>query len=236
MDAITLIIVGLLLIVVLYIPFPFAVQRLMRRKFLATVRKSGLACLTFDDGPCPETTPQLLALLKRNGIKATFFLVGEKVARYPNLVDKIVADGHQIGEHSYSHSHPWKCSPWRSAADLIKGGQALKRYKVFQRCACFRPPYGKFNFVTLLYVWITKKRVAFWDLDPKDYQGRSGEQVAQKILEQLRSGAVVLLHDGRQGRNGSMVHVTVEATQLTLEALTRNQLRFATIEQALSRK
>jgi peptidoglycan/xylan/chitin deacetylase (PgdA/CDA1 family) len=78
MDLITLIIVGLALAFVLYIPFPFAVKTMLRRKFLSTVRKSGYTCLTFDDGPCPLATPQILKLLKKKGIKATFFFGGRK--------------------------------------------------------------------------------------------------------------------------------------------------------------
>ncbi len=235
MGLITFIAVGFALAFVLYIPFPFAVMALLRRRFLSTVRKSGYTCLTFDDGPCPLATPQILKLLKQNGIKATFFLVGEKAEKHPDLVDMIVAGGHEVGEHGYSHSHPWKCSPLRSATDLIKGRQALKRHQALRNTTCFRPPYGKFNLFTLIYVWITKKQVAFWDVDPKDYREYSGQRVAKKVIDRFRAGSVVLLHDGRNGRNSGATLVTVAATQSVLRSSKKSRLHFATISEALAR-
>ncbi len=234
MGLITLLIGGLALAFVLYIPFPFVVKTWLRRKFLAEIRKSGYVCLTFDDGPCPEATPQILALLKQHGIQATFFVVGEKVAKHPDLADKIAADGHEIAEHSFSHSHPWKCNPLRSTIDLIKGGQALKHYQAYQSSIRFRPPYGKFNLFTLLYVWITRKQVAFWDIDPKDYRDYSGDGAALQAINQLRPGSVILLHDGRNGQNSNTAQVTVAATQMLLEAAVKSRLHFATIGEALS--
>jgi peptidoglycan/xylan/chitin deacetylase (PgdA/CDA1 family) len=234
MGLITLLASGLALTFILYILLPFAVVTLWRKKFLAKIRKSGYVCLTFDDGPCPKTTPPILALLKQYGIHATFFLIGEKAAKYPDLVNKIIADGHEVGEHSYSHSHPWKCSPARAAIDLIKGGQALKHVQTPRRSICFRPPYGKFNLFTLIYVRTTRKRVAFWDIDPKDYRAYSGHTVAQKVIDQFHPGAVILLHDGRHGLHGSPMQVTVTATQLILEAAARSRMRFAKIGEALS--
>lgn len=234
MELITWILIGAALAFVLYIPFPFVIKCVMRTRFLSTVGKSGFICLTFDDGPCPEATPQILAILKQNGIKATFFLVGEKVVAYPGLTDKILADGHQVGEHSYSHSHPWKCSPWRSAVDLIKGGHVFKRYQVLRQSIYFRPPYGKFNLLTLLYVWITKKQVAFWDIDPQDYRDYSGREIAQKAIAQLHTNSIVLLHDGRNNANDSVNTVTVNATNLILEAAPKNTRRFVTIAEAIA--
>lgn len=229
---ITLSCIGLALAMVLYIPFPFIVKTLMRRKFLSTVRKSGCTCLTFDDGPCPVATPQILDLLRQRGIKATFFLVGERIEKFPEVVDRIVADGHEIGEHSYSHSHPWKCSPLRSLMDLIKGNRTLKRYEALQSTTWLRPPYGKLNLLSLLYVWIMKKQVAFWDIDPKDYREYSGRKVAQTVLDRFHAGSVILLHDGR---NGSTALSTIAATRFILGAARKSKLRFATIGEALTR-
>jgi len=231
MGSLTLTIIILALAFVLYIPFPFVVKTWMRRRFLVTVRKSGYTCLTFDDGPCPIATPQILDLLQKNGVKATFFLLGEKVEKYPDLVDRIMADGHEVGEHSYSHSHPWKCSPLRSITDLTRGGQTLKRYTA-QGTTCFRPPYGKLNLFTLIYLWITKRQVAFWDIDPKDYREHCGRMVAQKIGDRFRTGSVVLLHDGR---NGGAALATIAATQLLLGSAAKSKLRFGTIGEALAR-
>jgi peptidoglycan/xylan/chitin deacetylase (PgdA/CDA1 family) len=198
------IVLGALAAFVLYIPIPFVVKEVMRRKSLATVRKTGNVYLTFDDGPDPEATPAILDLLRQNGAKAAFFMLGESVAKYPNIVKHIIAEGHEIGEHSYGHTHPWKGSPLRSAVDLIKGGHALQQHPRPASASYFRPPFGKLNLVTLLYVWLTKKKVVFWNVDPRDYDpASSAETVARFAMDRLDAGSIILLHDGRRGPDRS---------------------------------
>jgi peptidoglycan/xylan/chitin deacetylase (PgdA/CDA1 family) len=219
----------------LYFLFPLAVNQFMRRSFSEKAKKSGSICLSFDDGPHPEATPAILDLLKAKNSKATFFLVGENVERYPALTARIIADGHEIGEHSYSHTHPWRTSPLRSLDDLRKGARTLAPYEMVHHFSLFRPPFGKFNLVTLLYVWLSKKHVAFWTVDPKDYQQDSGEAVFNLLLPHLHPGSVILLHDGRRNTHND-VRTTVSALRLILDAVDEKGLALTTIGEVIFHK
>lgn len=219
-----------------YILIPWGLKILLRRRFLAVIRRSGCVCLTFDDGPNPELTPRILEVLRAAGVKATFFLVGEKVEEYPELTRQIAQMGHEIGEHSYRHTHPWLTGPFRTAADLLRGGHVTEKYQSENRPVHFRPPYGKLNFVTLLYVWVKKRHPAFWDVNPKDYKRGSGEQVANFVIECLAPGSVILLHDGNGHSNSnSRSPVTAVALEHILNATVKRGVEFATIRQAESR-
>jgi peptidoglycan/xylan/chitin deacetylase (PgdA/CDA1 family) len=222
-----------ILILFFYILFPWIMKAYIRRRFLSIIRNSGCICLTFDDGPCPESTPKILELLQEAGAKATFFLLGENVNKYPSLAAMIVASGHEVGEHSYAHSHPWKSGPFRSIVDLVKGGRAIRKYGLSNNSPMFRPPYGKLNLVTLLYIWLCRKQVAFWAIDPKDYREHSGERVVKSIIGCLCPGSVVLLHDGRRNSN-KPPQVTVDALKQLL-GMANDCKIFTTVSEAISR-
>ena len=184
------------LLVVIYLVIPAIIKILLRRQFLTNVDQDGKVYLTFDDGPNPEATPLLLDVLKRHKVRATFFVTGEMAAQFPEIVQRICDEGHGLGGHSYSHCHPWKTGPLTSLFDMIKGRRVIKGYIGSQKPMLFRPPYGKFNFVTLCYVFLTKQKVVFWNNDPKDYSKVAPEQVVEEILQNIPDRRVVLMHDG----------------------------------------
>ena len=124
---------------------PFIAKTYLRDRFVRRVATSGAAYLTFDDGPNPSVTPMLLDLLAKYRVKATFFVIGEKAERNPDLIARIVAEGHAIGEHSYRHLSALRSSPWRIARDLLNGAVALDTIGVPSQKRLFRPPYGKLN-------------------------------------------------------------------------------------------
>lgn len=219
---------------ILYILIPWGFKILIRDKFLLKIKKSGCVCLTFDDGPNPKTTPNILKLLEEKNIKATFFLLGKNAEKYPNIVKDIINGGHEIGEHSYKHTHAWITGPIFTAVDLIKGERVLKRMKFPHKINLIRPPYGKFNFVTLLYVWLRKKRVAFWNIDPEDFANSSSQSIAEYVLHRLNSGSVVLFHDARKNTSRP-ADLTVEAIKLILEKSSDVGFHFMTISKALNR-
>lgn len=219
---------------VLYIIVPWAAKAFLRRRFLVTIGRSGCTCLTFDDGPNPASTPEILQLLKDAGAKATFFVLGENAAKYPELVAQIVAMGHQVGEHSYRHRHPWKTGPLGSVADIVTGRHIATRHISSDEPIWFRPPHGKLNLISLFYILLAKRRVAFWDINSRDYQHESGEPVAALVVDRLSVGSVVLLHDGRI--NPSMnVDSTLSGLKSILEAAATRGLRLTTIREAFSR-
>lgn len=220
------------LIIFAYLPFPMLVKIWLRKRFLAGMRGASVVCLTFDEGPDPDSTPPILELLDRYQAKATFFLLGRNAVRHPRLVKDIMASGHEIGEHSDRHTHAWKCGPFATATDLINGGRSISSV-AGGPVPWFRPPYGKLNIISLLYIVFGRKRVAFWDIDPKDYAADSAAQVCNETFSSLRNGRVLLLHDGRTGESNDK-GVTVSALEGILAEGTRRGLTFGSVSQALN--
>ena len=150
-------------------------------------RREPKVALTFDDGPS-ETTEALLALLKAHGVKATFFLTGERAKKRPDLVEKIREAGHQIEDHGQIHQ-AWKLLlPWVEWRHMAENPA---RY--------YRPPHGLHTPFTRPFARILGKRVALWDLESKDWLDVPPEALAERLLYYLRPGSVVLLHEDRRG-------------------------------------
>lgn len=151
--------------------------------------------LTFDDGPDPEFTPPILDLLKAHGATATFFLVGNRIDEHPAVVQRIVAEGHQLGNHSWTH-------PFMS--DLPLAGQLDEIDRTDQRLAVydgkpahpFRPPCGVLPANLLLHFARTGRTVAYWSYDSHDYERLPAPTLLAGVrATPPRSGDVVLMHD-----------------------------------------
>jgi peptidoglycan-N-acetylglucosamine deacetylase len=139
-------------------------------------RSARSVCLTFDDGPDPEHTPLILDVLKREGVPATFFVVGRRAARHPDLVRRVAAEGHALGHHSYSHSPPEQTSAGRLVAEVGKTGDVLTRIVGFSP-ALFRPPHGKVTAAKLWGLWRRGMTVVLWNVDPKDFSCGSADEL-----------------------------------------------------------
>lgn len=218
---------------VIYLAVPGAIKLVLRRRFLARVHASGCACLTFDDGPNPESTPQILEILQRAGVRATFFMIGGHAERNPELTALVRRMGHEIGEHGYAHKNAWTSGPLASALDLWKCHKALAALGNGSRAPILRPPFGKLNLVTLIYAWIKKRWLAFWNVDPRDYASDSAEKVANYVADRMARGSVILLHDGRRA-HGSDPAITTEALKMILERGSRYGVKFAPLGEALA--
>jgi peptidoglycan/xylan/chitin deacetylase (PgdA/CDA1 family) len=154
--------------------------------------------LTFDDGPHPVYTPQVLDRLARFDVRAGFFLIGRNIPRDPSLVKRISAAGHLIGNHSYDHRATVLSAPrthWREIArcqaEIEKAGG--------ERPELYRPPLGRLTPTGILAAWGHGLRVMTWSLDANDWQCRSPDDAqacADAIVQEARPGDVVLLHDG----------------------------------------
>jgi peptidoglycan/xylan/chitin deacetylase (PgdA/CDA1 family) len=213
---ILVIIFFLILIPVLYIPLPYIISKLLKKYTTDKYTGSDALYITFDDGPSEYLTPRILEMLEEANAKATFFLLGKHADQYPELV-KIISDkGHLIGEHSYSHTHPWKSGPIKSAKDLLKGRKSLRQYQNHKRSIYFRPPYGKFNLITLLYVIFFRKKTIFWTDDPKDYMISTADHFIENEIQCIEKGAIVLLHDGR-ARTDENPDTTIDVLKAILE-------------------
>ena len=148
--------------------------------------------LTFDDGPSPETTPFILKKLKEEKIKATFFLIGKQIERYPELFKKIIDNGHVIANHSYSHQNGWKSNLSNYLNDIEKCQRLMPENKLF------RPPYGK---LSPLKIWCLKKnyKLILWDIFTWDFHLNSKpKEIKENVLKHTRSGSIIVFHNNKK--------------------------------------
>jgi peptidoglycan/xylan/chitin deacetylase (PgdA/CDA1 family) len=198
---------------------------------LVAVETSGkLLALTFDDGPDPASTPELLDALARHGMRATFFLVGSRAARHPELVARIAAEGHEIGNHSWDHPALSILPPREVARQIRRARAALEPHGA----ALMRPPYGALSLATSLVARALGYRVVTWSVACGDARGADAGTVAARILKAAAPGAIVLLHDTLYSWEDERFRdrgPTIDAVGLLAERLP--DWRFVTISELL---
>jgi peptidoglycan/xylan/chitin deacetylase (PgdA/CDA1 family) len=147
--------------------------------------------LTFDDGPNPLETPQVLHVLETHGARGTFFLLGQCAQRYPDLVARILRGGHAIGNHSWDHPSFPAIKASERRRQIRECGRALGDARV----KLFRPPYGDQTVASRLDpLWLGWEVVA-WSISGTDWRGDGAGTIAERILRDLHPGSIVLLHD-----------------------------------------
>jgi peptidoglycan/xylan/chitin deacetylase (PgdA/CDA1 family) len=168
-----------------------------------TIRR---VALTFDDGPDPVHTPRLLDLLGEAQVRGTFFLVGERAVRAPEVARAIVGAGHEVGNHTWSHRNLWVCSPRETEREIRRGDEAIASMAGL-RPRYFRPPWGLVN----LAVFPTLRRLetpcVFWSLQPEGLRPCPPHLMVERVIGGVRPGAVVDLHDaeGVRGAGGRLI-------------------------------
>jgi peptidoglycan/xylan/chitin deacetylase (PgdA/CDA1 family) len=154
----------------------------------------GKVALTFDDGP-GTYTPQILAVLKNYGVKATFFEIGENAAAHPDYVKQIIDEGHVIGDHTYTHPDLTKLSYDAQLNEISKTKTAIEGI-VSTNVHFFRPPYGSYNADTDKVMGALSMERILWNVDPRDWSGMPADSILQNVLANTKSGSIVLMHDG----------------------------------------
>ena len=166
-----------------------------RRLLVSGDSKVPTVYLTFDDGPDPETTPDILDVLRRHRVLATFFVVGRQVQAHPDIVRRISAEGHTIGGHTFSHQAPQETTS-KELIGEIRQTDLLLRKIIGQGCRLFRPPFGKLTFTKLFRLWADRRTIVLWNRDPKDFSTSSSKRLATWFrANPLVAGDVILLHD-----------------------------------------
>ncbi|MFC0625912.1 polysaccharide deacetylase family protein [Kribbella deserti] len=160
--------------------------------------------LTFDDGPDPAWTPQILATLAKYNAKATFFQLGSMVTQHPGLQEQIRAAGHAIGNHSISHAQLTAISGQKRHHEIFDGPQSR----------CFRPPYGATNAKVRADIKAAGMKQILWDIDPRDWAKPGKSAIVQNVMSNVHPGAVILMHDGGGDRTQ-----TVAALETILQKL-----------------
>jgi len=180
--------------------------------------------LTFDDGPDENITPRLLELLSKHEIKATFFVVGQKAERYPEIILQIHKNGHAIGNHSYTHPHLIFKSK-----EIIEGEIKRTDKAVFEitgkRPTLFRPPHGQFGLAVLSVLKSTNHRMVLWSASSQDYKVKtSTEKIQARMKKYVRPGKIVLMHDG----HSKSLH-TFRALENSLGAFKERGFKFSAL-------
>ena len=144
--------------------------------------------LTFDDGPDPESTPELLDILNNNNVKALFFCNGRAAEKFPELINKIRETGHLVGNHGYSHLNGWRTSQEKYCEDVNRASRLTSGN-------LFRPPYGRLTINQ--YKELSKSfTIFFWDIMPYDFDRSFGSERSLNVLnKKLRPGSIIVLHD-----------------------------------------
>lgn len=182
--------------------------------------------LTFDDGPWPNTTAQVLNILKENNIKGTFFVVGQNIKNYPDLLKRIVAEGHVIGNHTWHHRYHFM-NPQVAAYEVDNTNDLI--YKVTGvKTNLFRPPGGIMNNGVVAYARNSKYAIIMWSSDSIDYSQPSVPRLINNVFRTAAPGGIVLMHDG--GGNRSR---TVEALPGIISKFRSQGYSFVTVPELL---
>jgi peptidoglycan-N-acetylglucosamine deacetylase len=177
--------------------------------------------VTFDDGPDATYTPQILEILRRYDASATFFLIGEKAASHPGLVERILRDGHEIANHSYTHPD-FVSIGWRAAFSEIGRTQTLLGDIQGRAVSCFRPPKGRLTLAAVLAAWFRRLTVVMWSVDLKDFCAERSEQILQRLADRpICDGDVVLYH--------GHTHAALAALPAVLESARRSGRRLVPV-------
>lgn len=146
--------------------------------------------LTFDDGPIPEVTPKVLAILAQYKVKATFFMVGENIDKHPEVFEQVVQAGHSIGNHTYNHLKGWKTSFKEYMENTDRSADRI------QNTDLFRPPYGKATLRQRIALHKKGYRLIYWDIMTHDYNPLvTPEQMLRRVQRDTRPGSIINFHD-----------------------------------------
>ena len=185
--------------------------------------------LTFDDGPWPEYTAQVLDILKKNQVKGTFFVVGQMLKRYPNLGKRIVDEGHVIANHTWHHWYHYFNK--QAAAFEIDRTSDLIYQTTGVKTNLFRPPGGKLHNGLVAYAKSKNYTVVMWSADSIDYRRQSPSTLVARVMKQSAPGGIVLMHDGGGNRS-----TTVAALPKMIRKYQEKGYRFVTVPELLEIK
>lgn len=178
--------------------FPSFLQRLYPDAVWRGDKSLKCVYLTFDDGPVPEVTPDVLDILDRYKVKATFFWVGENVGRYPDLAREVVRRGHRVGNHTYNHLNGWKTPHAVYIENILKANDIMRNTlgTDWRGVRLFRPPYGRGGMKVRPWLRERGYKVVLWDIITHDYnKNYTPQEIENIVFRYVRSGSVILMHD-----------------------------------------
>ena len=183
-----------------FIRMPWFLKLLMRKAEWRLPTREKAIYLTFDDGPIPEVTDFVLDQLAKFNAKATFFAVGENVQKHPDILQRILTQGHQVGNHTFNHLNGWKNESKRFLENVKKCQAALEPFLPADQPHFFRAPYGKLR-LSQFKSLSRQYRLIFWDLLTYDFDATFNPEACLKTsLAKTRPGSIVVFHDSLKAR------------------------------------
>ena len=188
---------------------------------LASSTKTKKIALTFDDGPHPKVTPQILKSLKKYDAKATFFVVGNEVKKNPKVLKAVADAGHEIGNHTYNHAKLTTLSVKKVKLQIDSTDAAIKAV-IGQNATVFRPPYGAYNKTVTNQLKVPS---VLWTIDTLDWKHHNPKKTLAAVQKNAKNGSIVLMHDIHQ--------TTADALEPILAALQKQGYEFVTVSEIL---
>jgi peptidoglycan/xylan/chitin deacetylase (PgdA/CDA1 family) len=224
---------GLLIPLLVYWIIPGILALVLGFGVFRKANQHGEVAFTFDDGPDPNYTPQLLDILNKYKVKASFFVLGSKAEKFPELILRIHQEGHLIGLHNYVHRANWLMTPWTVRRHLKRSADIIEQITGV-RPIHYRPPWGVLN----LFDFLLKKqfRIVLWSLMVGDWWSSGGSiKVKKRLLKKMKSGAVILLHDSGEtwGANRDAPIHTIEALEDVFKDLRLQGYRFVRVDEMI---
>jgi peptidoglycan/xylan/chitin deacetylase (PgdA/CDA1 family) len=188
-----------------------------------------VVALTFDDGPSVRFTPDVLTILRERGVKATFFLTGKETEENLPQARMIVSEGHQLGNHSYTHSNMMFMGPARIREEIERTDAAI-RAAGYEGEIMFRPPYGKKLLTLPWYLSRHDRKTIMWDVEPESFPDVADDAaaLASHVIEQTRNGSIIIMHIMYRSRE-----VSRQALPLIIDGLRQRGFEFVTVAQLL---
>ena len=223
---------GLVAMIILLITRPASREVRWRASVVYRVpTKEKVVALTFDDGPHPQFTPEVLNLLAQYHVKATFFMIGKRMEQYPEIVREVAKQGHIIANHTYTHPHDIELDTrGQVKRELERCEQVIERL-TGKRAHLFRPPRGLIDSTVFMVAEEEGYRTILWTVSADHHDAPTPQLMAKRVLQHIRPGGIILAHDGTFCTRWK----DVAATPLIIEELRRQGYRFVIIPELLSR-
>ncbi|MCC6483757.1 MAG: polysaccharide deacetylase family protein [Armatimonadetes bacterium] len=192
--------------------------------------KQKVVALTFDDGPHPTYTPEILSILDHYHIKATFFMIGREMLKHPEIVREVVRRGHVVANHTFSHPHNIEADSQAQVIRELDKCEEIIEQMTGRRAHLFRPPRGLVDGTVLQIADEEGYRTILWTVCADHHDAPTPELMTRRVLKHVRSGGIVLAHDGTFCSRWK----DVKATPMIIEELRRRGYRFVTIPELLA--
>jgi peptidoglycan/xylan/chitin deacetylase (PgdA/CDA1 family) len=192
--------------------------------------KEAKVALSFDDGPDNNYTVKILDILKKHKVPATFFVIGSRCELYPDVVERMVKEGHLLGNHTWSHPNIIKLSNKEALKEVTKTDKIIKKYAKYSPIL-FRSPYGSLDREKVEFFRDKGYKIISWNIDSLDWKGLSAAEVKTNVLENLQQGSIILQHSA--GGPGEDLSGTVEALDDIIRVLKKDGYKFVTVDQLL---